>query len=132
MPNPDDILRYIDSIARDKGIDKESLTAGIEQAMAQALAKKYGVDDVELSINRQTGEIDCNYDVSMQEQGRIFAMSVKQAITSKIREAERDNVYNEYEQKQGEKAAGTHDDGHGKAASGQAAGEGRQNTPAAR
>ncbi|MGE3174802.1 MAG: transcription termination factor NusA [Planctomycetota bacterium] len=107
MPNFADILRYIDSIARDKEIDKESLTQGIEQAMAQALARKYGVDDVELVIDRQTGEIDCNYDVSMEEQGRIFAMSVKQAIVSRVREAERDVIYNEFEQKLGEIQSGT-------------------------
>jgi len=35
---------------------------------------------------RETGEFVCNYDVSMEEQGRIFAMSVKQAITGRIRE----------------------------------------------
>lgn len=107
MANPADILRYIDSIARDKEIDKESLIAGIEQAMAQALARKYGVDDVELVIDRDSGEIDCNYDVSMEEQGRIFAMSVKQAIMTRVREAERDVIYNEFEQKLGEIQSGT-------------------------
>lgn len=107
MANSADILRYIDSIARDKEIDKESLMQGIEQAMAQALARKYGVDDVELVIDRDTGDIDCNYDVSMEEQGRIFAMSVKQAIMTRVREAERDVIYNEYEQKLGEIQSGT-------------------------
>jgi N utilization substance protein A len=107
MANNADILRYIDSIARDKEIDKESLIAGIEQAMTQALARKYGVDDVEVSIDRQTGEIDCNYDVAMEEQGRIFAMSVKQAIIGRVREAERDVIYDEFEQKLGEIQSGT-------------------------
>jgi N utilization substance protein A len=107
MANSADILRYIDSIARDKEIDKESLMQGIEQAMAQALARKYGVDDVELVIDRDSGEIDCNYDVSMEEQGRIFAMSVKQAIMTRVREAERDVIYNEFEQKLGEIQSGT-------------------------
>ena len=107
MANSADILRYIDSIARDKEIDKESLIVGIEQAMQQALAKKYGVDDVELVIDRDSGEIDCNYDVSMEEQGRIFAMSVKQAILTRVREAERDVIYNEFEQRLGEIQSGT-------------------------
>jgi len=107
MANNADILRYIDSIARDKEIDKESLIVAIEQAMTQALAKKYGVDDVEISLDRETGEFACNYEVSMEEQGRIFAMSVKQAITGKIREAERDNIFGEYETKLGEIVSGT-------------------------
>jgi transcription termination/antitermination protein NusA len=107
MANPADILRFIDSIARDKEIDKEALIATIEQAMAQALAKKYGVDDVEISLDRDTGELACNYEVSMEEQGRIFAMSVKQAITGRIREAERDVIFGEYETKLGEIVTGT-------------------------
>ena len=38
MANHAEILRYIDSIARDKEIDKEALISGIEQAMSLALA----------------------------------------------------------------------------------------------
>jgi N utilization substance protein A len=102
MANHAEILRYIDSIARDKEIDKEGLITGIEQAMSLALAKKYGVDDVEIMLDRETGEFVCNYEVSMEEQGRIFAMSVKQAIISRVREAERDVIYTEYEAKLGE------------------------------
>ena len=106
MANHAEIRRYIDSIARDKEIDKEALILGIEQAMSHALAKKYGVDDVEMMLDRETGEFVCNYEVSMQEQGRIFAMSVKQAIISRVREAERDVIYTEYEAKLGEIVSG--------------------------
>ena len=60
MANHAEILRYIDSIARDKEIDKEALILGIEQAMSHALAKKYGVDDVEMMLDRETGEFVCN------------------------------------------------------------------------
>ena len=107
MANNADILRYIDSIARDKEIDKDGLIVAIEQAMTQALAKKYGVDDVEIALDRETGEFACNYDVSMEEQGRIFAMSVKQAIIGRVREAERDVIFAEYETKLGEIVSGT-------------------------
>ena len=107
MANHAGILRYIDSIARDKEIDKEGLITSIERAMTQALAKKYGVDDVEISLDRETGEFVCNYDVSMEEQGRIFAMSVKQAIIGSVREAERDVIFAEFEQKLGEIVSGT-------------------------
>ena len=106
MANHAEILRYIDSIARDKEIDKEALIEGIEHAMSHALAKKYGVDDVEITLDRQSGEFVCNYEVSMEDQGRIFAMSVKQAIIGKVREAERDVIYAEYESKLGEIVSG--------------------------
>ncbi|MBK8097103.1 MAG: transcription termination factor NusA [Planctomycetes bacterium] len=102
-----DILRYIDSIARDKEIDKEALIVAIEQAVAQALAKKYGIDDLEIRLDRDSGEWQCNYDVAMEEQGRILAQTVKQAIISRVREAERDVIYNEFESKVGEIIAGT-------------------------
>ncbi|MFT4513558.1 MAG: hypothetical protein ACI91B_002262, partial [Planctomycetota bacterium] len=39
MANHAEILRFIDSIARDKEIDKEALIEGIEDAMSHALAK---------------------------------------------------------------------------------------------
>ena len=107
MSNNAEILRYIDSIARDKEIDKESLIIGIEQAMALALAKKYGIDDLSITLDRESGEFDCNYDVSMEDQGRIFAQSVKQAILSRVREAERDVIYAEFEAKIGEIQSGS-------------------------
>ncbi|MBL9079986.1 MAG: transcription termination factor NusA [Planctomycetes bacterium] len=107
MANNADILRYIDSIARDKEIDKEGLFLAIEQAVTQALAKKYGLDDIEWHLDRETGEFDCNYDVSMEDQGRILAMAVKQAIIGRVREAERDVIFAEFEQKLGEIVSGT-------------------------
>ncbi|GAB4143821.1 MAG: hypothetical protein Fur0037_11520 [Planctomycetota bacterium] len=107
MSNNSEILRYIDSIARDKEIDKESLISGIEQAMAMALAKKYGVDDIEIVLDRETGQFECNYELSMEEQGRIFAQTVKQAILTRVREAERDNIYDEFEAKIGDIQSGT-------------------------
>lgn len=102
-----DIIRYIDSIARDKDIDKEGLFLSIESAVSAALCKKYGLDDLELKLDRNTGEWLCNYEVSMEEQGRILAQAVKQAIISRVREAERDVLYDEYEQRIGEIISGT-------------------------
>ncbi|HLQ38859.1 MAG TPA: transcription termination factor NusA [Planctomycetota bacterium] len=107
MSNNAEILRYIDSIARDKEIDKEGLIAAIELAMTQALSKKYGIDDLELKLDRESGLWQCNYEVSMEDQGRILAQTVKQAIISRVREAERDVIYSEFETKIGEIVSGT-------------------------
>jgi N utilization substance protein A len=60
-----------------------------------------------MRLDRETGEFICNYDVSMEEQGRIFAMSVKQAIIGRVREAERDVIFAEFEAKLGEIVSGT-------------------------
>ncbi len=102
-----DILRYIDTIARDKEIDKEALVEAVEQAMAQALSKKYGVDDLVVTLDREHGGLDCNYEVDFEREGRITAQAVKQAIISKVREQERDVLYGEFETKIGEIVTGT-------------------------
>ncbi len=101
-----DIVRYIDSIARDKEIDRESLYQSIEQAVAVAVSKKYGIDDLELSLDRHTGQWVCNYEIDLEDQGRILAQAVKQMITGKVREAERDVLFEEFEQKIGEIVTG--------------------------
>ena len=102
-----DILRYIDSIARDKEIDPDSLIAGIEQAVAMAVARKYGIDDLIMSLDRESGEWVCNYEIDLEHEGRILAQAVKQAIIGRVREAERDVLYDEYEQRIGEIVTGT-------------------------
>ena len=101
-----DILRFIDTIARDKEIEKEPLCEAVEEAMAQALSKKYGVDDLEVQLDRQTGNLECNYEVNFEHEGRITAQAVKQAIVSKVREQERDVLYDEFETKIGEIVTG--------------------------
>ena len=103
----EDILRYIDSLARDKEIDKEELFVSIEQAVAIALAKKYGIEDLEIGIDRQSGQWLSNYEIALEEEGRILAQAVKQSINVKVREAERDRLYAEFEIKIGEIVNGT-------------------------
>lgn len=103
----EEILRYIDSLARDKEIDKDELFESIEQAVAAALAKKYGIEDLEITLNRETGSWDSNYEISLEEEGRILAQAVKQSINVKVREAERDRLYDEYEMRIGEIVNGT-------------------------
>ena len=102
-----EILRYIDSIARDKQIDPEGLIVAIENAVAQALAKKYGIDDLVIELDRDTGEWNTNYEIDLEQEGRILATTVRQSITSRLREQERDVLFNEYEQKLGEIVIGT-------------------------
>ncbi len=102
-----EILRYIDTIARDKEIDKEGLFLAIEQAVALALAKKYGIEDLEINLDRVSGQWVSNYEISLEEEGRILAQAVKQAIVVRVREAERDVVYVDYEQRIGEIVNGT-------------------------
>jgi len=102
-----DILRYIDTIARDKEIDPEQLISGIETAVVQALSRKYGIDDLVMSLDRKSGEWITNYEIDLEAEGRIVAQAVKQSIIGRVREAERDVLYDEFEQKIGEIYTGT-------------------------
>lgn len=102
-----DLLRHIDTLARDKEIDKEGLFDSIEQSVAAALAKKYGIEDLEISIDRESGAWVSNYEIDLVAEGRILAQAVKQSINIKVREAERDRLYDEYEQQIGQIVNGT-------------------------
>ena len=102
--NGPEILRIVDAIHRDKAIDSEIVFEGIEQAILSAARKHFSEDEnVEVQIDRRTGEPALICDGRMLEPellgdllGRISAQTAKQVMIQKIREAERDTVYEEY------------------------------------
>lgn len=101
--NSDEILRLVDQIHLERKIDRETVFVGIEQALVIAARKKSdGSDDsaVDVHIDRQTGEINAyrdNVPLSPNEIAeRIGAQTAKQVIIQKIRDAERDMIYDEY------------------------------------
>ena len=54
-----ELSRVIDQISRDKGIDKELLVEGLEEAVMQAAKKKFGLRrDMEVVFNEELGEIE--------------------------------------------------------------------------
>ena len=56
-----ELLRFVDSISRDKNIEKESVFADLEAAMVSAARKAYNeVEDVDVAIDRLTGAITAN------------------------------------------------------------------------
>lgn len=53
-----EILQVADTVARDKGIDREQVLEAMEQAIQKAGRTKYGLEhDIRATINRGTGEI---------------------------------------------------------------------------
>jgi len=103
---PDEILRIVDAIHRDKNIDKEIVFQAIEQALITALARQYGEESViEIVIDRETGGVSGRHDgieIDTEElTGRIGAQTAKQVIIQKIREAERDAIHDEFEEQVG-------------------------------
>ena len=106
-----DLVRIVDSIHRDKNIPKDILFDGIQSALATAARKHYpDAAEIEVLINRDTGDIDAKKDgVKMDPAllGRISAQTAKQVIIQKIREAERDSLFEEFEEQRGDLVTGT-------------------------
>lgn len=104
-----DLVRYIDSIHRDKGIDREVLWYALEDALITAIKRRYEEvdEDFSLSFNRETGELQSEYEINFEDFGRIFAQTVKQSWFTRIKEAERDVQFNEWEQKTGDIVTGS-------------------------
>jgi transcription termination/antitermination protein NusA len=133
-----EILRIIEQISREKGIEREVLLAGVEAAVLSAAKRRYGpVETLQARFNPQTGTLELTiakavvaelqdpkseialeqaraYDLEakvgdalpipleVEGFGRIAAQTAKQVIIQKVREAERDIVYNEYKGREGE------------------------------
>ena len=109
--NPDNVLRLVDSISREKNVEKEVIFDAIEQALIIAARRKVeDPDNVAVAIDRETGEIHARGDaaiLNIDELGRIAAQTAKQVIIQKIREAEKDSVLTEFNSKKGEIVSGT-------------------------
>ena len=99
--NPNEVLRIVDAIHRDKKIDTSIVFDGIEAALLSAAKKHYGEDgDIVIDLNRETGLITGSFNgVELTPEDiaeRIGAQTAKQVMIQKIREAERDALYEEY------------------------------------
>ncbi|MBW3539664.1 MAG: transcription termination factor NusA [Planctomycetes bacterium] len=113
--NGPDVLRIVDAIHRDKNIDKDIVFEGIEQAIVSAARKHFGEEsDVQVAIDRETGDaaVACdgqNLDADEIGDllGRIAAQTAKQVMIQKIREAERDSLYDEFTDLRGHIVTGT-------------------------
>ncbi|MBI3320494.1 MAG: transcription termination/antitermination protein NusA [Candidatus Omnitrophica bacterium] len=107
-----ELLSIIDTIVRDKGIDREALIQAIEAALASAAKKGVGKEtkEVAVTIDRKRGTLSVVSDgqpVSSAEFSRIGAQTAKQVIMQKIREAERDVIIGEFQDKTGTIVSGT-------------------------
>jgi transcription termination/antitermination protein NusA len=111
--NPEELLRMVDTIHRNRDIPKEVLFEGLEFAIATAIKKRLGAgDDLVVQIDRKTGEIhiedeEGEYELDPEMLGRIAAQNAKQVMMQRMREAERDVLYDEYEARVGQLVHGT-------------------------
>jgi len=109
--NPTEVLRIVDAIHREKNIAKEVIFEAIEAALVSALRKHYGEEsDIVVQIDRTTGGTTATHNgVPLSEEvvGRIGAQTAKQVMIQKIREAERDSLFDEYSAEAGQLVTGT-------------------------
>ena len=106
-----DLVRIVDSIHRDKNIPKDVLFEGMESALGTAAKKHYpDAEEITVTIDPDSGKISTIVDgkpVTPPDFGRIAAQTAKQVIIQKIREAERDSLFDEFEDQRGDLITGT-------------------------
>ena len=113
--NGPEVLRIVDAIHRDKNIDKEIVFEGIELAILSAARKHFAEEqEIIVDIDRDSGEpsLTCDgepldSDILGDLLGRVSAQTAKQVMIQKIREAERDAVYDEYQELRSQLVTGT-------------------------
>jgi N utilization substance protein A len=106
-----DLVRIVDSIHRDKNIAKDILFEGIQSALTTAARKHYpDAGEIDVRIDPDSGAIEATKDgvrMDPTDLGRIAAQTAKQVIIQKIREAERDSLFDEFEDQRGDLVTGT-------------------------
>ncbi len=113
--NGADVLRFVDALHRDRNIDKSIVIEALEQAVLSAAKKHYGEDfEVTVVIDQATGKPtvlcdgkDIEPDMLGEILGRISSQTAKQVLMQRIREAERDSIFDEYEDLKGQLVTGT-------------------------
>src|SRR6266404_5617753 len=108
-----ELLQVADSVARDKGIDRDEVLEAMEQAIQKAGRSKYGQEyDIRDEIDRRNGEIRLlrfrevaeaiENEATQIDFGRIAAQTAKQVIVQKVRDAERQRQFFEFKDRVGE------------------------------
>jgi N utilization substance protein A len=142
MQNP--LMQTIEALAKEKGIEADTIITAIEDAVLTASRKYYKTNEnLKTRFNPETGQVDLfatkhivqdvsdpATEISLKEAqelygeeaevdmeiefpkrtdvlGRIAAQTAKQVIFQKVREAERENIFAEYNDRIGEVINGT-------------------------
>ncbi len=108
----DELLLALEYLGQEKGIDKDKLISAIEVAMITAAKKVLHVEkeDLVVKFDVDSGDIKVTLqgkEVRSQGLGRIAAQTAKQVIMQKLREAEKETVYEEYKDSVGDVLLGT-------------------------
>ena len=107
--NSQEMIRILDSIARDRNIERSLLVNDLEQAMVSAARKYYNAIDPEeftCSMDPITGEMSLlrhgePLDIGPDEFGRIAAQTFKQVMIQRFRDDERDTIREDFQKRLG-------------------------------
>jgi len=117
--NPE-LIEALKQIEREKGINPETILEALKAALVSAYKRNYGsVPNVRVEIDPETGEIKVfsqqkgeaegepvDVEVTPENFGRIAAQTAKQVVLQRIREAEREMMFEEYSGRQGDIVTG--------------------------
>jgi len=107
-----ELLAIIEQIEREKGIKKEVLIEAVKSALLSATRKVIDVkpdEELNIELDPQTGKIKAfknKEEITSIDFGRIAASTARQVIIQKIREAEKDVVFSEFQGRVGELVSG--------------------------
>lgn len=109
----EEILAILEQIEREKGIKKDVLIQAVESAILSAAKKAINLkpdQELKVQMDRVSGKIKATCDgrlVTSMDFGRIAAQTAKQVIMQKIREAEKEVIFSEFQDKVGDIVSGT-------------------------
>lgn len=108
----EELLAILEQIERERGIKKEILFEAVESALLTAARKVIDVkpeEELRIRLDRQTGKITAfrnEQEITSIDFGRIAASTARQVIIQKIREAEKEVIFNEFQGRVGEITSG--------------------------
>ncbi len=107
-----ELLAVLEHIERERGISRDILISDVESAIATAARKVFQKkEDIVAKVDTNTGRIrlyskDEEINVTPEGFGRIAAQTAKQVIIQKLKERERDVIYEEFKSKIGDIVGG--------------------------
>lgn len=108
-----ELLIIVEQLERERGINKDTIMEGIAQALETAARKIAKItesqEEVSVTIDKTTGDIKAfvgDKEITSQEFGRIAAQAARQVIVQKMKEAEKETIYNEFKKKEGQLVSG--------------------------
>ncbi len=126
-----ELMEALKQLAREKGIEEHFMLARLEDAVASAYKRNPDImdkmadpdNDLRASIDRESGRIYLyeqfrenddpeapvvrEVDITPSDVSRFAAQAAKSVITSSIRDAERERIFEEYADRVGESVTGT-------------------------